>query len=96
MMEFQKIVKRSSKYKYVWHNGKREKDKTFRVFASKREEDSYIGKQKEDGMTIEKFGNTPEHCFIWNDSVIGCKTPKYLDKGYYVELAKQRLAEFGI
>lgn len=96
LIDFQKIVKRSSKYESVWHNGKKENDKTFRVFASKNMDDSYLGKQKTAGATIEKFGNTPEHCFIWNDSVSGVKVPDYLDKQYYIDLAKQRLEDFGI
>ena len=78
------------------HNGKKENDKTFRVFASKDQNDSYLGKQKTAGATIEKFGNTPDHCFIWNDSVNGVKVPDYLDKEYYIGLAKQRLEDFGI
>lgn len=96
LIDFQKIVKRSSKYESVWHNGKKENDKTFRVFASKDQNDSYLGKQKTAGATIEKFGNTPDHCFIWNDSVNGVKVPDYLDKEYYIGLAKQRLEDFGI
>lgn len=96
LIDFQKIVKRSSKYESVWHNGKKENDKTFRVFASKNMNDSYLGKQKTAGATIEKFGNTPEHCFIWNDDVNGVKVPDYLDKQYYIDLAKQRLEDFGI
>lgn len=95
LVDFQKIVKRSSKYKYVWHNGNIEPDKTFRVFASKKEEDTFIGKQKTEGATIEKFGNTPDHCFIWNDNVNGVSVPEYLDLNYYIDLAKERLVEFG-
>lgn len=96
LIDFQKIVKRSSKYESVWHNGKKENDKTFRVFASTDQNDSYLGKQKTAGATIEKFGNTPDHCFIWNDGVNGVKVPDYLDKEYYIDLAKQRLEDFGI
>ena len=96
LMPFQKIVKKSSKYENVWHNGQILPDKTFRVFASTRDYDSYIGKQKTQGATIEKFGNTPEKCFIYNDNVLETEVPDYLDKQYYIDLVKSRLEDFGI
>lgn len=96
LMDFQKIVKRSSKYKSVWHSGVEQKDKTFRIFASKDESDGYIGKQKEEGATIEKFANTPDHCFICNENILEKGIPEKLDRQYYIDTAKQRLLEFGI
>ena len=44
----------------------------------------------------EKFGNTSEHSFIDNGDVHGKKCPGYLDKGWYIQLAKTRLAQFGV
>lgn len=98
---FQKIVKVSSKYMCGWHNGKMLHDKTFRVFASQDQNDSYIGKMKTKDSTIEKFANTPEHCFIYNDDVNGWNTNDpdlyvTLDKQWYVDLAKKRLEAFGV
>ena len=95
LKDFQKIVKLSSKYKYAWHGGSKLNEKTFRVFASKNPFNGYIGKQKDAGMTIEKFANTPEHCFIVNENVNGVKAPDDLDKSYYVNLAYKRLEQFG-
>lgn len=96
LRDFQKIVKVSSKYAFGMHNGKRLQDKTFRVFASTRTSDTYIGKCKTAGATIEKFANTPERCFIWNESVNDCEVPDYLDREWYIELAKERIAQFGV
>ena len=97
MKQFQKIVKVSSKYKYGWHNGKVQTDKTYRVFASVDYNDTYIGKCKEEGATIEKFANTPEHCFIYNSEINGVKCVRGLDKGWYIELAEKRLRDkFGM
>lgn len=96
LIEFQKIVKISGKYLCGWHNGKVLTDKTFRVFASKRAEDGYIGKQKNAGATIEKFANTPVKCFIDNSNINGKKIPSYLDKSWYIELAKKRLNDYGL
>lgn len=97
LIKFQKIVKVSSKYLCGWHNNKKLTDKTFRVFASKSNSDSYIGKQKSEGSTIEKFANTPDHCFIENADVNDEKVPSKLNRQWYVDLTKQRIKEkFGI
>ena len=60
--------------------------------------------EKDDSFTLttqvktkgEKFGNTPDHCFIFNDSVVGVKTPPELDRQWYIDLAKKRLKQFGV
>lgn len=93
---FQKIVKLTGKYKCVWHNDQSYTEKCFRVFASKNSNDSYIGKQKPEGNTIEQFANTPEHCFIDNTNVNGKKVPRKLDKQWYIALAKKRLSQYGV
>jgi DNA polymerase len=71
-------------------------DKTFRVFASNDPSDGFIGKQKTKNSTIEKFANTPDHCFIFNDNVNGVKVPEKLDRSYYITKAKERLEAFGV
>lgn len=96
LKEFQKIVKVSSNYLGGWHNGEYLTDKTFRVFASKDKNDSYLGKYKYEGATIEKFANTPENAFIMNENVNGVEVGKKLDKQWYIDLAIKRLEDFGI
>ena len=99
LKQFQKIFKVSSKYVCGWHNGKQLSEKTFRVFASTDQNDTWIGKMKykEGGrLAAEKFANTPEHCFIYNGDVNGKKVPNNLDKQYYIDIAKKRLAQFGM
>lgn len=96
LIKFQKLVKVSSSYLYGWHNNEFLSDKTFRVFASKNVKDTYIGKCKSEGGTIEKFANTPEHCFIENDDVKEMKVPIGLDKKWYIDLAEKRVEDFGI
>lgn len=96
LKDFQKIVKISSNYLCGWHNGKFLTDKTFRVFASKSHQDTYIGKVKEIGATIEKFANTPENCLIINEDINEMHLPIMLDKQWYVDLAKERLSQFGV
>ena len=98
LIKFQKIVKVSSKYMCGWHNGRKLYDKTYRVFASTDPHDTYIGKVKlKNGKeSVEKFGNTPEHAFYMNCSVNGLPAPDNLDKQWYIDLAKKRLAAFGV
>ena len=97
MIKFQKVVKVSSKYKYGWHNGQFQNDKTYRVFASNDPRDTYIGKCKTEGATIEKFANTPANCFIFNDDINGVECLPKLNKNWYVALAEKRLREkFGM
>ena len=42
----------------------------------------------------EKIALTPERVFIDNDDVRGKKVPEYLDKDWYVDLAKKRIKDF--
>ena len=96
LKQFQKIVKVSSNYLYGWHNGENLTDKTFRVFASKDKKDTYIGRCKTEGGTIEKFANTCDNVFIVNEEVNGVEIPEKLDKSWYINLAKKRIEDFGI
>lgn len=97
LREFQKVYKLSSKYKTVHHNGKIYTDKCFRVFASKNDADTYLGKSKGEGCTIEKFAGCPEHCRIVNSDIRESGVPDWLDKNWYINEAKKRLRDkFGV
>lgn len=98
LIMFQKIVKLSGKYEYVEHNNKKYTYKCYRVFASKDPSDGRLlkVKKKETGMVGEKFANTPESCFIFNDDVTDVKVPAKLDKQWYIDLAHKRLNDFGL
>lgn len=96
LIDYQRVVKVSGKYKYGVHGHERLTDRCFRVFASTRESDGMIGRVKAGKAKPEKFGNTSEHSFIDNGDVHGKKCPGYLDKGWYIQLAKTRLAQFGV
>lgn len=93
---FQKIVKASGKYLYAMHGQKILNEKTLRAFASTRKSDAGVYKLKAEGKNPEKFANTPERCFIDNEDVIAKKVPDYLDKQWYIDLAKERLNQFGV
>lgn len=93
LIQFQKIVKLSGKYEAVIHNGKTYKHKCYRVFASTSDSDGMIYKCR-DGKS-DKFANTPEKCFLDNGDIQGVKVPDKLDRQYYVNLAYERLRQFG-
>ena len=95
LIMFQKIAKLSSKFDFVQHNNVRYDWKSYRVFASKNMNDGMIYKCKHDGKQ-DKFANTPEHCFIYNDDINGAAVPSNLDKKYYIDLAYDRLNQFGV
>ena len=81
---------------YEYHNTRRFTYKSYRVFASNRLTDGRILKCGGKRCKPEKFADTPDHCFIFNDSVEGVQTPKQLDREWYISLAKKRLAHFGV
>ena len=96
LIMFQKVVKLTGKYWRAWHNQKYMSEKCYRVFASTDKHDTYIGKCKSEGATIEKFANTPEHCFINNTNIHDMSIPNNLDKDWYINLAKMRLEQYGV
>ena len=96
LIDYQRVVKVSGKYRYGVHGHERLTDRCFRVFASTRKSDGMIGRVKAGKAKPEKFGNTSEHSFIDNGDVHGKKCPGYLDRGWYIQLAKTRLAQFGV
>lgn len=70
-------------------------NKAYRVFASKDKNDGRL--LKCDGVrNPAKFGNTPDHCFIYNGSLHGVRIPDKLDRSYYIQKAKDRLLDFGV
>ena len=97
LRDFQKVYKLSGKYKTVHHNGSVYTNKCFRIFASKDPTDTFLGKSKGEGCTVEKFASCPEHCRIVNEDITEAGTPSWLDKDWYVSEAKKRLKKkFGV
>ena len=92
LIEFQRIVKISSKFSHIEHGGKYIKEKCIRVFASKDTNDGGIIKYKEGRP--HKLEGTPEHCFIYNENVNGVKIPNKLDKEWYIQKATEYVESF--
>ena len=100
LIQFQKICKLTSKFDFVEHNGKTYTNKCYRIFASKNENDGSVQKVKYIMPTYDrayyKFANTSVHSFIENGDISGAKVPRKLDKLFYINLAKERLKQYGI
>ena len=94
LIQFQKICKLSTKYEYVTHNGSKFTNKCYRVFASLRDSDGAVRKVK--GKRADKFGNTSLHSFMNNSDITGAPVPDYLDKEWYINLANERLKQYGV
>lgn len=73
--------------------GEHLRERVLRVFASTREEDMGVYKIK-NKYKVEKIANTPDRCFIDNENIVGVECPEYLDKQYYIDLAKDTLKDF--
>lgn len=100
LIEFQKITKVTNKYLYAIHGDKILQERINRVFADKRSDAPGIFKVKRKKVqgqlqnVPEKIALTPERVFIDNGDVRGKKVPEYLDKDWYVDLAKKRIKDF--
>ena len=96
--KYTKAGKKAGK-KLVYDHRERFTNKSYRVFASKSSEAGRLLKcrTRPDGSyEASKFGNTPDKCFVWNDSVVGVKCPPELDKQWYIDFARKRLRDFGL
>lgn len=94
--QFQLIAKLSSKYKYLLLNGEILNERCVRAFASNNDVDGGLLKVHSVTGRPAKFPNSPEKCFIFNDNIKNVKAPEYLDKQWYIDMAKKRLKQFGV
>lgn len=93
LMPFMKTYKLSSSYNHVLYDNEKQQGKIFRVFASRSRKDKCLYKQKE-GKNKEKFAGCPERCKIVNDDIRDMKCPAWLDKNWYIEMAKKEIDRF--
>lgn len=67
-------------------------------FKSDRTRAQMFERQIKNFTKEDKFGNTPDHCFIVNTNVNGVKISEYphLDVQWYIDETKHRLGQFGL
>ena len=51
---------------------------------------------KDYDATLEKFAGTSDHMFILNGDINGVKIPDRLNRQWYIDLAYERLKQFGV
>ena len=101
---FQKVSKLTKLFTHVvykrWIYGenlgeeKHFTNKCYRIFASTDKVDGAVYKAK--GDRLYKFPNTSEHSFIENGDIRNVPIPEKLDKQWYIDLAKERLRQYGV
>lgn len=96
LYEFQMVTKISSKYDYALWGSKKLKERVIRSFASTNKNHGDLRKKHSETGSYEKLSLTSEHNFIDNGDIINIKVPEFLDKNYYINLAKKRLEDFGV
>lgn len=98
LIDFQKIIKLSGKYDYMKLGSKIYTNKCFRVFADKGNSGDMIYKCKvNSGSTdkCDKVANTPLKAFLYQGDITDKPVPEFLDKSWYIDLAYERLRQFG-
>lgn len=96
LYEFQMVTKISSKYDYALLGNKKLKERVIRSFASTNKNHGDLRKKHSETGSYEKLSLTSEHNFIDNGNIKNIKVPEFLDKNYYINLAKKRLEDFGV
>ena len=94
LLQFQKVVKASSKYKCAMYGDTILNERCLRVFASRSRNDKGVYKLKSEDKNPEKFAGTPERCFILNGDIKGMSIPRKLDKQWYIDVAWKRIKDF--
>lgn len=107
LIDFQKIVKLTGKYDFMLLAGKKYTNRCFRVFAGNhrgadtiykcklRQREVQAGLVVPDTPKCDKVANTPLKCFMYQGDITGMKVPDYLDRQWYIDLAYERLRQFG-
>lgn len=95
LIEFQKVVKVTGKYKAINFKGANMQEKCIRVFASRSVSDGPVKKVNYNDE-LEKIGNVPERCFIDNGDIKEKRVSRNLNKSWYIQMAINRLNGFGI
>lgn len=95
LIDFQMVARASAKYKCLLLGDAELNVKTARVFASRTGGAGLFKVSRRTGNK-EKVSNTPPRCRIVNDDVNSAPVPSWLDRDFYIEMARKRLADFGV
>lgn len=96
LKQFQMICKITGKYKCLIHGDNVLNERCVRAFASTRLGDGGLFKLHNSKDKPDKFPSTPVNCFLWNEDVNNVETPSYLDRQFYINMAKERVSGYGV
>lgn len=96
LKEFQMICKITSKYRCLIHGNVQLSERCVRVFASRDKNDGGLYKLHNNKIKPDKFPSTPLACFIVNEDVNRMNVSDKLDREFYINMAKERVKDFGI
>lgn len=96
LKDFQMIKRITNKFNHLKHGDTILSERCVRVFASKRPNDGGLFQQNKRTNSYGKVTNSPDKCFIENSDVNTINVPRYLDRQFYIDLAKHRLNLFGV
>lgn len=96
LKEFQMICKITSKYRCLVHGNVQLSERCVRVFASRDKNDGGLYKLHNNKIKPDKFPSTPLSCFIVNEDVNRMNVSDKLDREFYINMAKERVKDFGI
>lgn len=96
LKEFQLVCKIGGKYSHFLHGERTISERCVRIFASNRDTDGGLRKVHITTKRPAKFANSPLVGFLFNDDMTNVKCPDYLNKKWYIDMAKKRLKDFGV
>lgn len=94
LKEFQLVKKVGSKYVGIYHGEKFLAEKCVRCFASKDDKDGGLTKLHAKTCKRAKVEGTPLHARLVNGDVNGMSCPDWLDRDWYIEMARKRVNDF--
>ena len=93
LIDFQKVTKVSWKYEFAVYKDKVLTERVHRTFATIGDGGILYKRHKETG-SLEKTAGTPENCVIINRNIQNDPVPDFIDRNWYIELAKKRIEDF--
>lgn len=94
LKQFQLVKKVGMKYLGIYHGEKLLAEKCVRCFASKNKRDGGLQKLHRETGRFAKIEGTPLNARLINTDINGMTCPAWLDKNWYIEMARKRANDF--
>jgi len=93
LKDFQMVKKISYKYEAIYHGEERLSERCIRCFATKEVSGGLTKLHRTTGR-MAKIEGTPERAMLVNGEIRGMDVPGWLDRDWYIEMAKKRANDF--